>query len=288
MRPEKPAGRLERQPADEFERRYGRFGDRERREFALLEPEVRDSGAGTGEFTIVGHAAVFRMWSLDLGFFRERLLPGAFDDVLSRNPDVWHLWDHDTRLVLSRTRNKSLELSIDPRGLRMWSRVAPTSYAADLRLLMERGDIDQSSFAFTVAADEWRIISDDDGEERIERDIVQVGELYDVTTTAIGAYPQTDSQVAGARVAAYASRQLPELPETLSRLLAGAAPAETDPAGEATSRQQAGEQPPITAPAEIDPADDEANALTALRAHSRATAQNAREDYLRLLKEITR
>lgn len=231
-----PAGRLERQPAFEFERRYGVFGDRERRDFAFIDPpEVRASGAGDGQFTIVGHAAVFEMWSLNLGFFRERIMRGAFDDVLARNPDVWHLIDHDTRYVLSRTRSKTLELSLDQRGLRMWSRVAPTSYAADLRVLMERGDVDQASFAFTVAADEWRIITDDQGVETIERDIMQIGDLFDVTTTAMGAYPQTDSQVAGQRVAAYATDRLPDLPDHLARLLPGVAPAETGPVGAAAS-----------------------------------------------------
>ena len=77
----------------------------------------------------------------------------------------------------------------------MWSKVAPTSFAADLRVLMERGDVDQSSFAFTVARDEWKITGEGD-DEKVERTILEVGQLYDVTTTAMGAYPQTDSQVA--------------------------------------------------------------------------------------------
>lgn len=203
--------------ADDFERRYGRFGGREVRGGFALESdmpftgcEVRDSGAGGGQFTITGHAAVFNLWSLDLGGFRERILPGFFDEVLSRNPDVFHVWDHDTRLILSRTHSKTLELSITSHGLSMWSRVAPTSYAADLRVLMERDDINQSSFAFTVAKDEWRIL-EEDGEEIIERDLIRCGELYDVTTCAMGAYPQTDSQMACSKALDYA-RQHGRLP----------------------------------------------------------------------------
>lgn len=189
--------------AFEFERRYGIFGGREQRHLPFMVAEVRDSGAGNGQYTVVGHAAVTNMWSLDLGFFREQIAPGAFDNVLARNPDVFHVWDHDTRYVLSRTRNKTLELSIDDRGLRMWSRVAPTTYAADLRVLMERGDIDQSSFAFTVASDEWLIETDADGGETISRTIIEIEDLYDVTTTAMGAYPQTDSSVARGIVSDY-------------------------------------------------------------------------------------
>jgi HK97 family phage prohead protease len=90
---------------------------------------------------MVGHAAVFNRWSLDLGGFRERIKKGAFDEVLSRDPHVVHVIDHDTAKILASTRSKSLDLSIDPKGLRYWSKVAPTSYANDLRILLERGDI---------------------------------------------------------------------------------------------------------------------------------------------------
>ena len=230
-----------RQPADEFERRYGKLGGREMRVVPFEVDEVRDSGAGGGQFTVVGHAAVFNQWSLDLGFFREKIAPGAFDDALSRNPDVWHLWDHDTRYVLSRTTNKTLELSLDPRGLRYWSRVAPTSYAADLRVLLERGDVNQSSFAFDLdgGEDEWVIRTADDGSEVIERTIVRVGNLYDVTTTAMGAYPQTDSAVARSRILAYA-REIGALPAQDAGASSPAAP--VDPVDGDPSRSAGGDE----------------------------------------------
>jgi HK97 family phage prohead protease len=166
--------------------------EREVRTFPFEIEEVRDAEGGRSkDFTVKGHAAVFNTWT-DLGYFSERIAKGAFDDVLSRDPHVLHLIDHDTRYVLSSTRNKTLELRADPKGLHMWSKVAPTSYAADLRVLMDRGDVSQSSFAFTVKRDDWN--ETEDG--KLERTIEQVGELYDVTTTAMGAYPTTDSQVA--------------------------------------------------------------------------------------------
>lgn len=159
--------------------------------------EVRDSGAGGGVYTVTGHAAVFNRWSLDLGGFRERIKKGAFDNVLSTDPHVLHLWDHDTARALSSTRSKTypLELSVDPRGLRYYSKVAPTSYSDDLRVLLDGGVIDQSSFAFTVKQDEWRI-REEDGVEVVERTIQEVEQLYDVTTCAMGAYPTTDSELA--------------------------------------------------------------------------------------------
>lgn len=170
--------------------------DVEIRTFPFEIEDVRDAEGGRSkDFTIKGHAAVFDRWSHDLGGFRERISKGAFDNVLAGDPHVLHLINHDPNYVLSSTRSKTLELRVDPAGLHMWSKVAPTNYAADLRVLMERGDVDQSSFAFTVARDEWKITGEGD-DEKVERTILEIGQLFDVTTTPMGAYPQTDSQVA--------------------------------------------------------------------------------------------
>jgi HK97 family phage prohead protease len=191
-------------------------GDVEIRTFAFELEEIRDAEGGrSDDYTIRGHAAVFNTWT-DLGFFKERVAKGAFDDVLAADPHTLHTWDHDTAKTLSSTRATppTLELRVDPRGLHFWSRVAPTSYAADLRILMERGDVNQASFAFTVADDEWVIRGDGD-DEVIERTIVKVAELFDVTTTAMGAYPTTDSQLAARtleRARAIADQGLPAPP----------------------------------------------------------------------------
>lgn len=164
---------------------------REQRILPLEDVEWRKSGAGDGQLTVRGHAAVFGRLSLDLGGFQERIAPNAFGSALDRNPDVHALWDHDTKMVLARTKNKTLDLREDPVGLHFWAKVADTSYARDLKVLMERGDVDQASFAFTVARDEWTT----DENDNVTRTILEVGELYDVTITAQGAYPQTDASV---------------------------------------------------------------------------------------------
>lgn len=170
--------------------------------------EVRDSNAGDGQFTVRGHASVFNRLSLDLGGFKEKIARGAFTNVLDKTPDVHALWDHDTRWTLARTRNKTLELREDPLGLHTWARIAPTTYAADLRVLMERGDIDQMSFAFTVEKDTWEI----DENDEITRTITEVRDLYDVTVTAQGAYPQTDVSLVRSFMKAQVSPS--RLPET--------------------------------------------------------------------------
>jgi HK97 family phage prohead protease len=168
------------------------------RAFPFEVREVKDSGAGAGVYTIKGLASVYDKPSLDLGGFVERIAPAAFDQVLASDPHVLHVWDHNTRYAFSSTRSSvyPLELKSQEDGLAFFSRVAPTTYSQDLRTLIEGGVIDQSSFAFTVAEDEWRALAGDDGEPIFERTVTRVAGLFDVTTCAMGAYPQTHSELA--------------------------------------------------------------------------------------------
>jgi HK97 family phage prohead protease len=199
----------------------------EHRAAPLEDVEVSDSRQGEGQWTMRGHAAVFNRWSLDLGGFREKIAKGAFGPVLDRSPDVHAVWDHDTARVLARTRGGSLELREDPVGLHMWARVADTSYSRDLRVLMESGLVDQASFAFTVARDEWRFLPQGDGEEeRVERTVHEIGELFDVTVTAQAAYPTTNAEVVRSlRSRLEAQVELGVVPERmLDRIVTGAEP----------------------------------------------------------------
>lgn len=156
----------------------------------LEDVEVRSGEqTGDGQMTISGYAAVFNLLSDDLGGFREKIVPGAFTEVLSADPDVNMNWDHNTLYTLGRTRNKTLELTELERGLRFFNRTAGTSYAQDLGILMERGDVDQASFKFTIGEEEWH----EDAEGMITSTILVVDGLYDVCVCAQGAYPQTES-----------------------------------------------------------------------------------------------
>ena len=169
--------------------------------------ELRTSGNGK-DITMTGYAAVFDSWSAELhtfaGSFKERIDKGAFRNVLDHDPDVRLLFNHNEDMPLARTKSGTLELTEDDKGLRVAARMAPTSYANDLRVAMERGDVDQMSFAFTVAdkGDTWN----DSNPDEITRTITEIGQLYDVSVVTYPAYPDTEAAVREIRAALEAGR----------------------------------------------------------------------------------
>ena len=136
--------------------------------------------------TITGYAAVFNSDSEDLGGFIERMLPGAFEGRLE--DDVRVLFNHDNNLVLGRTLSGTATLEVDERGLKYTCQLPDTSYARDLIELMERGDVTQSSFAFTIEDEDW-----EERDGMYFRTIKRVGQLYDVSPVTYPAYPEATS-----------------------------------------------------------------------------------------------
>jgi HK97 family phage prohead protease/HK97 family phage major capsid protein len=135
------------------------------------------------DMTIEGYASVFGD-EYDLGYFTERVAPGAFDG--RTNDDVRLLINH-TGVPLARTTNNTLTLTIDERGLHYRAKLADTQEGRDLYTLIQRGDITQSSFAFTIDDDEW-------SGDRRTRTINRVGQLYDVSPVTYPASPTTTVQ----------------------------------------------------------------------------------------------
>lgn len=165
-------------------------GDFVERRVAPVTTEVRSNQDGS--WTLIGHAAVFDSMSENLGGFREVIQRGAFRKVL-KNPDlaVKALFNHDQNLVLGSNTNGTLTLSEDPTGLRYEVQVADTSYGRDLRVLLERGDVTQSSFAFKVAQDGQSWSDQEDG--TLLRTITDFTDLLDVSPVTYPAYKSTTS-----------------------------------------------------------------------------------------------
>lgn len=136
---------------------------------------------------IVGYAAVFGERT-DIGWFEERIEKGAFAEAL-KDSDVHALYNHNYDIVLGRAKSGTLVMEEDAKGLRVEIDLPDTQAARDLEALMERGDVDQMSFAFSMrgGVEEW----DESGDVPL-RTIKRFGEIYDVTVCPRGAYPQTE------------------------------------------------------------------------------------------------
>ena len=161
----------------------------------LRTAEVR--AAGDDALVVEGYASNFEV-EYDLGYFKETVARGAFDDVMQ--DDVRFLLNH-TGAPLARTTNGTLELSVDEQGLKYRAALADTQDGRDLYKLIKRGDISQSSFAFTIEADEW-------SEDRSTRTITKVGKLLDTSAVT---YPASPTASVYARNMAAAAQEVEEL-----------------------------------------------------------------------------
>ena len=160
---------------------------KEEKEISLpLKTEFRIKRVDNESPKIEGYAAVFNKDSADMGFV-EKIAPGAFKKAL-KTSDVRALFNHDSNIILGRVSSGTLDLKEDKKGLMMSVTPPDTQLVRDMVLTpIERGDITQQSFGFTVKADEWKEI---DGKTPI-RTITEIGELFDVSPVTFPAYPDT-------------------------------------------------------------------------------------------------
>jgi HK97 family phage prohead protease len=157
--------------------------DREVRHVHNLELRQTDDGMPVVE----GYATVYDYaydiaGGPDMGGFTEVIAPGAAKKS-AMEADVRLLANHEG-LPLARTKSGTLELESDDIGLKVRATLDPSNpTAAEVRSAMERGDVDQMSFAFRVVRDEWN-------KDYSERTISEV-KLYDVSVVTYPANPAT-------------------------------------------------------------------------------------------------
>jgi len=172
--------------------------------------EQRDNNSDGMSFR--GYAVVFDSPSEDLGGFVEYVARGAIRKALGRSPDVRLLHNHNEDYVLASAKNSTLRLSEDPTGLYVEADIIDTTYGEDVAKLIKRGDIDQMSFAFTVAQDEW-VDATDSGLP--VRRILEVGSLFDVSTVTYPAYPATSAAMRQRLLAGDVVGETVQLPDGL-------------------------------------------------------------------------
>ena len=160
--------------------------------------ELRAADSGAIEFH--GYATVYDEWypvggGPERGGWNEIVAAGAAARTLNAKPDVRLLVNHDG-LPLARTRSGTLHLDEDKRGLIV---SAPSLDAANplvqqVRSAMERGDVDEMSFAFRVTRQEWN----DDYTERTIREFDLSVSGADVSIVTYPANPATVAQLRAA------------------------------------------------------------------------------------------
>lgn len=165
---------------------------------ATMRYEVREED-GKEFHVITGVAAVVGSRT-SLGWFDEIIEAGAFDDALADpNLDCRCLKNHDPNLLLARHRagaeNNTLDLFLTDKGNLGFRYTTPNrTHALDLQDEIEKGDIDQCSFQFTIEEESWRWAEAGTDENDL-RTITKIGLLLDVGPVTFPAYRDTGVMV---------------------------------------------------------------------------------------------
>lgn len=158
-----------------------------RKELRLTELRAEETSE-QGKMIVSGYAVRFNEttligWEED-GWY-EVIDPHALDETNMK--DVPLKYQHgDTKGVLARTRNGSLKLEIDDKGLKIRAELIDTTDNIDIYKSIKAGLLYQMSFAFDVLD---QVI--DRSTNPITRKITKIGTLYDVSVVDFGAYPTT-------------------------------------------------------------------------------------------------
>ena len=101
--------------------------------------------------------------------------------------DVPMKYNHDDSfLIIARTRNNSLRLTVDDIGLKVRAELIDTDSNKDIYKMVKAGLLDKMSFAFTVCSQKI-----DRSGDIPKRTITGIDRLYDVSIVDLPAYDQT-------------------------------------------------------------------------------------------------
>lgn len=156
-------------------------------EYRSFRIEAREQGSRA----VSGYGSVFNSQSEDLGFI-ETIDPNAITDETIKRSDVFATLNHDMDKILARCKygSGSLELKCDDKGLYYRFDAPNTDLGDELLEYLNRGEIDSSSFAFTVKRDEWK--NGDDGKHY--RRILEIDQIFDISPVFCPAYPEAICQ----------------------------------------------------------------------------------------------
>lgn len=168
--------------------------DREYRAFNIEKREKKEGG-DEPSYLVAGYASTFEEYTLGENageIYRERIEPTAFDEA--DMSDVVFLLDHTGR-VYARTKNDTVKLTVDDKGLYTETDLSKTAAARGVYEDIEAGNYSQMSFAFTVADDNF-IVSTEDEKTVYTRVINRIKKVFDISAVGFPANPTTDIGVA--------------------------------------------------------------------------------------------
>lgn len=163
---------------------------------------------------ISGYFAVFNTNYEIAPGMSESIAPGAFSRTLGN--DVRALINHDTTLVLGRTKAGTLQLREDSHGLWGDIQINPNDQdAMNLYERVKRGDVDQCSFGFEIVSEETEFRED----ESVHWTITEVN-LFEVSACTFPAYEATNISARAAQRDTIKARELAAWKETMKGVLA--------------------------------------------------------------------
>lgn len=158
-----------------------------KKEIRKLDLQFRAEDTEDGKMEIKGYAAVFN--SPETYSYTEVISERAFDEA--DMSDVVLRYNHnDSFMVLARTRNDSLKLNVDEKGLFIDAKLQDDiTDHKNIFNAIKSGLIDKQSFAFVVDEDEYDYDTD-------TRTITKIGKVFDVSVVDQPFYNATDVSVA--------------------------------------------------------------------------------------------
>ena len=147
-------------------------------------------------FFVEGYASTFEEYTLfedEEAIYNERIEPTAFNEA--DMTDVVFLLDHTGR-VYARTKNGTVELSVDDKGLFSRTDLSKTEASRSVYEDIEAGNYDQMSFAFTVAEQRFEEKRSEGEKPIYTRIIDRVKKVYDISAVGFPANPTTNIGIA--------------------------------------------------------------------------------------------
>ena len=150
-----------------------------------LKTRAAETQEENAEMWVEGYASVFDSPTVlfesgDIEY-KEQVCTGAFDDC--DMTDVIFNYNHSGR-VYARTRNNTLQVTVDDKGLFVKARLDGTEEGQKLYHDIQGGYIDRMSFQFSIREEDY-------DSENYQWNIKSIKRLYDVSAVDIPAYDDT-------------------------------------------------------------------------------------------------